>query len=466
LRRYSPLLLIAATRVGDALLSAAAGPVAHLITLHHLNSRDPIALFLAPLFTALTAQIFGFYTFKSLIRLPINLIGIAIAWSAAFVMVLITSPDGTDQGWAPDLFACWFTIGLGLLLAGRVVVRVLVVAGVNLGRVSRRVALVGGGEAAEQLINALHRQPKSGIEILGIFDDRGAKRSPDFVANVPKLGTVADLLDYSRVNKVDMAIVTLPASAEARIRQMLSKLWVLPIDIRLVAQSRATELRSSGYSDVAGVPVFKLVDKPMTSSQLVCKGVFDRLVGLFLLICILPLLITTAMAIKLDSAGPVLFRQKRYGFNNKLIEVLKFRSMYSEQCDPLGSAQVTRDDSRVTRVGKLIRSTSIDELPQLFNVVFKGDLSLVGPRPHAPESKAGSRRFDQVLDEYFARHKVKPGMTGWAQINGWRGETDTEEKLRRRVEHDLDYINRWSVLRDLYILAMTPFSLVKAKGAY
>jgi lipopolysaccharide/colanic/teichoic acid biosynthesis glycosyltransferase len=174
----------------------------------------------------------------------------------------------------------------------------------------------------------------------------------------------------------------------------------------------------------------------------------------------------TALAIRLDSPGPILFKQKRYGFNNELIEIYKFRSMYANQTDANASKLVTKDDPRVTRVGKFIRKTSIDELPQLFNVVFRGNLSLVGPRPHAVQAKASNRLYDEVVDGYFARHRVKPGITGWAQINGWRGETDTENKIQQRVDHDLHYIENWSVLFDLYIVMMTPIRLMETENAY
>jgi lipopolysaccharide/colanic/teichoic acid biosynthesis glycosyltransferase len=162
----------------------------------------------------------------------------------------------------------------------------------------------------------------------------------------------------------------------------------------------------------------------------------------------------------------VLFKQKRYGFNNDLIEVYKFRSMYVDHSDATAAKLVTKGDPRVTRVGRFIRKTSLDELPQLFNVVFKGNLSLVGPRPHAVNAKAETRRYDEAVDGYFARHRVKPGITGWAQINGWRGETDTHEKIQKRVEHDLYYIENWSVLLDLYIFLRTPFALLKTENAY
>jgi len=185
-----------------------------------------------------------------------------------------------------------------------------------------------------------------------------------------------------------------------------------------------------------------------------------------LLLILSPLLALIALAVKWDSSGPALFKQIRHGFNNEPIQVYKFRSMYLDQTDALCLRQTTRNDPRVTRVGRFIRKTSLDELPQLFNVAIMGNLALVGPRPHAPSSKAADRLYDEVVDGYFARHRVKPGITGWAQVNGWRGETDTVEKLEQRVEHDLYYIENWSMFFDLKILAMTPFALIRAKNAY
>jgi exopolysaccharide biosynthesis polyprenyl glycosylphosphotransferase len=196
------------------------------------------------------------------------------------------------------------------------------------------------------------------------------------------------------------------------------------------------------------------------------KWLFDKIIGSLILIAALPIMALVALAIKLDSRGPVLFKQNRYGFNNDLISVYKFRSMYTDKTDVSASNLVTKDDPRVTRVGRFIRKASLDELPQLFNVVFKGNLSLVGPRPHAVNAKAEARLYAEAVDGYFARHRVKPGITGWAQINGWRGETDTHEKIQKRVEHDLYYIENWSVLLDLQILARTPVSLLKTENAY
>jgi exopolysaccharide biosynthesis polyprenyl glycosylphosphotransferase len=231
--------------------------------------------------------------------------------------------------------------------------------------------------------------------------------------------------------------------------------------------ARATALRFSPrtYSHVGSVAMIDLYDKPIADWGRISKWLFDKIIASIALILLAPVMAAVALAVKLDSRGPVLFRQKRYGFNNELIEVFKFRSMYTDRCDAAAAKLVTKDDPRVTKVGRIIRKTSLDELPQLFNVLL-GDLSLVGPRPHAVQAKAGTQLYDEVVDGYFARHKVKPGITGWAQINGWRGETDTEEKIQKRVEHDLYYIENWSVFFDLYILLKTPLSLLKSENAY
>jgi exopolysaccharide biosynthesis polyprenyl glycosylphosphotransferase len=240
----------------------------------------------------------------------------------------------------------------------------------------------------------------------------------------------------------------------------------LPIDVRLAAHANRIRFRPRSYSYLGAAPMLDVFDKPLGDRDVLVKMVFDKMIGVLALIAISPVLLLTALAIRLDSRGPILFKQKRYGFNNELVEVYKFRSMYVDKLDATASKLVTRDDPRVTRVGRFIRKTSIDELPQLFNVVLRGDLSLVGPRPHAIHAKAADRQYDEVVEGYFARHRVKPGITGWAQIHGWRGETDTQEKIQARVDHDLYYIENWSLWLDLYILAVTPLSLVKTQNAY
>jgi Undecaprenyl-phosphate glucose phosphotransferase len=334
------------------------------------------------------------------------------------------------------------------------------------GRLDRRTVVVGADKNGESLIGSLAAQRDSDVRVIGVFDDRGDARSAASCEGVQKLGSVDDLVEFARRTRVDLVIFSLPISAEGRILQMLRKLWVLPVDIRLSAHTNKLRFRPRSYSYIGNVPVLDIFDRPIADWDVVMKWLFDKIVGSLALLAAAPVMALVALAIKLDSKGPVLFRQRRYGFNNELIEVYKFRSMYVEQTDATAARLVTKDDPRVTRVGRFIRKTSLDELPQLFNVVFAGNLSLVGPRPHAVHAKAENRIYDEAVDGYFARHRVKPGITGWAQINGWRGETDSQEKIQRRVEHDLFYIENWSILFDVYILARTPFALLNWERAY
>jgi Undecaprenyl-phosphate glucose phosphotransferase len=216
---------------------------------------------------------------------------------------------------------------------------------------------------------------------------------------------------------------------------------------------------------IGGLPMFNVSQMPLTGWSPMIKRLEDVLLAGLALALLSPLMLAIACAIRLDSPGPVLFRQKRYGYNNRLIEVLKFRSMHHHQADAHAERQTTRDDPRVTRVGRFLRRFSLDELPQLLNVLG-GSMSMVGPRPHASATKAGNVLFEDAVEEYAARHRVKPGITGLAQINGYRGETDTLEKIEKRVEHDLDYIEKWSIWLDFYILLRTIPAIIFTREAY
>ncbi|MGL1920052.1 MAG: undecaprenyl-phosphate glucose phosphotransferase [Hyphomicrobiales bacterium] len=362
-------------------------------------------------------------------------------------------------------FIAWFFAGFLALMLTRLLYKKLITKWLKQGRLERRAIVVGGGKPAEELIEAVNSSSEGEIKILGIFDDRYDERSPDVVAGLPKLGEISDLVKFAREADVDLLIISLPVSAETRLLQLLKKLWVLPVDIRISALHSKLRFRPRSYSYIGKVPVLDLFDRPLSEWDSIAKSIEDRVIATFALILLSPFMAMVALAVKLDSPGPVIFKQKRYGFNNEMIMVYKFRSMRNDLEDKTASKLVTKGDPRVTKVGKFIRKTSLDELPQLLNVIT-GQLSLVGPRPHAVLAKADNRLYGEVVDSYFARHKVKPGITGWAQINGWRGETDTEEKIQQRVEHDLYYIEEWSVFFDLYILAMTPFSLLNTKNAY
>ena len=363
-------------------------------------------------------------------------------------------------------FLMWSALAAVGVTAERLAMARVVASLTERGRLERRAVVVGGGKPGEDLLDMLALQSDPDLRILGVFDDRNDTRSPMILAGYPKLGTVSDLVTFARRSRIDLIIFTLPITAEERLLQMLKKLWVLPTDIRLAAHRSGLRFRPQSYSYVGGVPVLDMFDKPIADWDVVVKSIFDRMVGAAALVFLSPVLLLTALAIKLDSRGPVFFKQMRHGFNNEPIEVFKFRSLFADQSDFTAAKQVTKNDPRVTRVGRFIRKTSLDELPQLFNVVFKGNLSLVGPRPHALHAQLANKGYDDVVDGYFARHKVKPGITGWAQINGWRGETDTPVKIQKRVEHDLAYIENWSIFFDMYILAITPWALTRTENAY
>ncbi|WP_082072909.1 undecaprenyl-phosphate glucose phosphotransferase [Hyphomicrobium sp. 99] len=366
---------------------------------------------------------------------------------------------------APREIAAWMELSAVFLCVIRSVAAWTIDRLTRAGRLVRRTVIVGGGQDAEDLIAELSADPTNHMRILGVFDDRQDERVARSYGGIARLGTFETLTDFCRDSGVDLLIVTVPARAEERLMQILFKLFTLQVDVRVSALNSKLRLNSRAYSFIGRVPMLAVMDKPLSDWDRVMKNVEDRVLGALLLLLVSPIMALVAIAVRLDSKGPIFFRQKRYGFNSELIEVLKFRSMYVEQQDATASNLVTRGDPRVTPVGRFIRRTSLDELPQLINVV-KGEMSLVGPRPHATGAKAERDLYENVVQGYFARHRMKPGVTGWAQINGWRGETDTHEKLVRRVEHDLYYIDNWSVLFDLYIIAMTPVSLITGKNAY
>ncbi len=391
---------------------------------------------------------------------------ILFSWSGVFaVLALAGFFLKVSADFSRVWLATWFGTGFVTLFILRLVLARLIKRWARNGKMERRALIVGGGKTAESLIRSIEVQPDNDIRICGIFDDRDDVRSPPVVAGYPKLGTIDELIEFSRIAHIDMLIVALPLTAEARVLTLLKQLWVLPLDIRLSAHANKLQFRPRAYSHIGSVPMLDIFDKPITDWDSVAKRTFDIVFSILGIIALSPIMLAAAIAIKLDSPGPVLFRQKRHGFNNEEINVLKFRSMYTHMSDQTAKLAVTKGDPRVTKVGRFIRKTSIDELPQFFNAL-RGDLSLVGPRPHAVSAQSRDRMFAEVVEGYFARHKVKPGVTGWAQISGWRGEIDSDEKIKMRTECDLYYIENWSLWFDLKILFLTPVRLLNTENAY
>jgi len=432
----------------------------------YLPWEYPTAIAAASVLAVVLLDVGDQYQIAALMRPVANFGRVLLVWCGTFaLMALAAFFLKMSESYSRMLFATWFVVGFVLVFGLRLVFSTLVRRWARDGRMERRAVIVGGGKAAEALIRSVEKQPYNDIRICGIFDDRDDRRSPPIVAGYPKLGTVSELIEFARIARIDMLIVSLPITAETRVLQLLKKLWVLPVDIRLSAHSNALQFRPRSYSYIGAVPMLDIFDKPINDWDSVAKRAFDIFFSLLGIAVFSPVMLATAVAIKLDSKGPVLFKQKRHGFNNEVIEVYKFRSMYADQSDPSAKKTVTKNDPRVTRVGRFIRKTSIDELPQFFNSLF-GSLSLVGPRPHAVAAQSHNLLYNEVVDGYFARHKVKPGVTGWAQINGWRGEMDTNEKIRMRTEYDLYYIENWSMLFDLKIMLLTPVRLLDTENAY
>jgi Undecaprenyl-phosphate glucose phosphotransferase len=468
---YSPIVIAGAVRLVDFVLLSLVGIALYLGYMVPISgfSWDFVAAIFGMTVTAVicfqASDIYDVQLFRG--QLP-QMTRLVSSWAFVFLLFIGASFFAKLGSEISRLWlAAFFFSGLATLFGERLFLRTLVRRWARQGRLDRRTIIVGSDQAGEKLIEALNVQEDSDIDVLGVFDDRNDTRALDTCAGRPKLGKVDDIVEFARRTRVDLVLFALPISAESRILEMLKKLWVLPVDIRLSAHTNKLRFRPRSYSYLGKIPTLDVFKAPITDWDLVMKWMFDHFVGGTILLLAAPLMALVALAVKLDSSGPVLFRQKRFGFNNERIDVFKFRSLYHDQADPLASKVVTKNDSRVTRVGRFIRKTSLDELPQLLNVVFKSNLSLVGPRPHAVQGKLESRLFDEAVDGYFARHRVKPGITGWAQINGWRGEIDNEEKIQKRVEFDLYYIENWSVLFDLYILLNTPLALMtKNENAY
>lgn len=359
----------------------------------------------------------------------------------------------------------WFVGGFACVVAMRTAMTVFSRRLRKRGIFNQRVAIFGASTQGAKLGRYIRSHDGLIISIMGYYDERSGERAPADIDGVPVRGKLTELVQDIRAGLIDQVIVALPWAAEGRLQEVVGQLALTPVRIRL-----APDLANFAFSQrpvmmLGEVPVLSLFDRPISGFNHAVKWLEDKLIALAILALIWPILVIVAIAIKLDSKGPVFFMQPREGYNNRTFRVLKFRSMYHDQGQADRIVQAKRDDPRITRVGAFIRRTSIDELPQFLNVL-KGDMSIVGPRPHAPSTRAGGRLFSEVVSSYAGRHRVKPGITGWAQIHGWRGETHTEEQLIGRLEHDLYYIENWSLLLDLYIIMRTALLVVSDRNAY
>ncbi len=424
------------------------------------------AIFGGALVYALIAEIMGSYDVDAHFSLRRAWQRVAASWGITSLFLitlgfLLKVSEEFSRGWS----LTWFVTGGIMLLGTRAAMTMWIRRLKKQGVFNSRAAIYGASAQGQKLAHYVRGNDKLTISLVGFFDDRRDGRVPLLVDDLPVFGTSDDLVAMIREGLIDQVIVALPWSAEARIQQVVAKIAMTPVRIRLAPDLANFAFGHRPLVLLGDLPVLTLFERPISGTDAIIKRAEDLVLTLGILFFIWPIMLAAAIAIKLDSPGPIFFRQPREGFNNRPFRVWKFRSMTHDRCEVDGIQQATKGDKRVTRVGKFIRATSIDELPQLFNVIA-GDMSLVGPRPHAPSTRAGGRLFHEVIQTYAARHKVKPGITGWAQACGWRGETDTEEKLVKRLEHDLYYIENWSIPFDIYILVRTVFAVLVPKNAF
>lgn len=319
------------------------------------------------------------------------------------------------------------------------------------GFATRNVVVAGCDTQCERLRQVLGSERRPWNRILGIFDDRGK--------SAENLDRADDLIELGGHTRIDDVFLAVAAGDTATENSLLDALRVLPVNIY-----SSTE-RSDTTGEAGSVPnVAELSVKPLSGWTAIVKATEDMIIAICGLLFLAPLMVSVAFAVKLESEGPVLFRQRRFGFNNQIIEIYKFRTMFDDQRDDDAERLTRRGDSRITPLGRLLRRTGIDELPQLFNVL-KRDMSIIGPRPHALKARSGGKPYGEVVLRYAERHKIRPGITGWAQVNGWRGDADGEEGLQRRVECDIYYMENWSIAFDILIMIRTLFVLVSGKGA-
>ncbi|MGH6707747.1 MAG: undecaprenyl-phosphate glucose phosphotransferase [Bradyrhizobium sp.] len=428
--------------------------------------RYPRSILLGVIVAAIMCQVFNVYSAAHVFSRWLGTKRVLIAWTTTFgvflaVVFTLKIMHGYSRIWAVS----WFASTSVLLVFGRLLLSRLTLVWAKHGRFAYRTLIVGVGESAHRLLDQLKARGSIRTQIVG-FVDVGIEPPPgnDF-HGYPVFGDLGQVIALLRQNAADEVIVAVPWSGEEKLYDVVTLLATAPVPIRLAPNLLGFRFPDRKFTIRAGLPMLKLFDRPISGWPYIVKLMEDQLLAVTVLVLAAPLLLLIAAAIKLDSPGPVFFKQKRFGFNDSVIQVWKLRSMRTECPGACAEVWTTRDDPRVTRVGRILRKSSIDELPQLINVV-RGEMSVVGPRPHALGGKARGQLYQDVVNCYAARHKVKPGITGWAQVNGWRGETDTIEKIRKRVEYDMYYINNWSPWLDLYIIFKTVRAVFRAENAY
>lgn len=350
-----------------------------------------------------------------------------------------------------------------ILLATRFMFAALLRRMSRSGKIGQRVALYGADpDVVDRTCRLLRLQYLPQLSLVGVANDLGAQRRS---GELPYLGSLDDLVEIAARGEIDQVFISLSAVSREQLDEVLEALSSVAVDVSLIPSEAVMLAPDYRVNFLGDLPVLTLWQRPQRDADVLIKRLEDLFVAAVGLLVLLPVLLLTALAIKLTSAGPVLFVQQRFGFNNREIGVIKFRSMYVDRQDQTGAARTRRNDRRITSVGRIIRKLSIDELPQLWNVL-RGDMSIVGPRPHAVHMKVGDLYYFDAVKGYRGRHRVKPGVTGLAQVRGLRGEIETIDRAKQRVEFDRHYIDNWSLMLDFRIIAETMLTVAFDKNAY
>lgn len=372
----------------------------------------------------------------------------ALAFPLTLVVVFLAR---SSLAVSESVTLAWLVLAPILVAASRTTIRLVLRRARTSGRNSRSVAIVGATEMGETVATKIANAPWLGMRVVGFYEDRALDRChpiPEPLGAV--VGTFEDLVADARAGRIDIAYMALPLRAEPRVSALVRQLADTTASVYFVPDLHTFHLVRGRWSTLDEIPVISIFESPFYGIDGVVKRIEDIVLGTLALVVAAPAMLFCAITIALTSPGPILFRQRRYGLHGQVIDVLKFRTMRVAEDGPVVT-QATKNDDRITPFGRFMRRTSLDELPQLLHVI-QGTMSLVGPRPHAI---AHNEEYRKRIHGYMLRHKVKPGLTGWAQVNGWRGETDTLVKMEKRVEHDLQYIQRWGLLFDLWIVLLT-----------
>ena len=376
------------------------------------------------------------------------------------VLVFLGHTSGLQYYYDERVVLAWFVTTPAVLLLSHFLVRGA--TSVKGGRRAeiRSVVVVGANPVGLKFAGVCERHPNLFMEVQGFFDDRCAERHPDGM-HYPTLGHMEDVAAYVRQHGTKLIFISQPMSAQPRIRKLIDELQDTTASVYFLPDVYIFDLMQARFDNVCGMPVIAIRDTPFLGINSMIKRWSDVVFASLILLLMAPVMLVVALAVRLSSPGPIIFQQRRYGLYGEEILVYKFRSMTVTE-NGAQVQQAKKGDARITRVGAFLRRTSLDELPQFINVL-QGRMSIVGPRPHAV---AHNEQYRKLIKGYMLRHKVKPGITGWAQVNGMRGETETLDKMEARIQYDLDYLRSWSVWLDIWIILKTVIVVLKRENAY